>query len=37
MFGAYAVDELEECGGDHLVRECISLLAAREEHWDKSV
>ena len=37
VFGAYAVDELEECGGDHLVRKRVALFAAGEEHWDKPV
>ena len=37
MFGAYAVDELEECSGDHLVGECVALLATGEEHWDKPI
>jgi len=37
VFSAYAVDELEERGGDHLVLEHIALLAAGEEHWGKPI
>ena len=36
MFRADAVDELEECGGDHLICERVALLAAGKEHWDES-